>query len=293
MICAATLAGAMLFCSCGGNPAEQSAATVMTAGETDKSETVSVDAKASEPETEAVTEMEKATGNDDSSADTQMTEAEEPEEQSIDGKTYDDWKMAYSNIVHRITEGGSFLDAFIDTYYADLVGFEWEPTFSLQDLNQDGIPELFLAVDSMGNIQIYAFDSETGMVNDTGVDCGYRTSGSVRVRALKGSDCFVTGPAFANETILYRIQNGEAEQLLGFGNGTGYQFFTDDYNNEISEEELRNLFKEYTGLAWNADFRAEFPDDLGLSEYLSEDYADVKQYDPLEKIDEAISEYKI
>ncbi|SFU82871.1 hypothetical protein [Butyrivibrio sp. INlla21] len=151
--------------------------------------------------------------------------------------------------------------------------------FSLFDLDNDGIPELFLDTDKSGTKEIYAYDESSNTVKTTDVYCGYYTSGSIMLRQIKDTNYFITGPAFSEDTVLYKFENGEAKQIIGCGVGTDDKpyYYSDSFEKEISKEEFEKTFKDNTGIEWTAALPG-LKGDLGLTGDLSEDLSEDSLY---------------
>ncbi|RKM60739.1 hypothetical protein D6856_06700 [Butyrivibrio sp. XB500-5] len=167
-------------------------------------------------------------------------------------------------------------------YFRFLKELDGDGQFSLFDLDNDGIPELFLDTDSKGTKEIYAYDESSNTVKTTDVYCGYHTSGSIMLRQIKDTNYFITGPAFSEDTVLYKFENGEAKQIVGCGVGADDKpyYYSDSFEKEISKEEFEKTFKDNTGIEWTATLPG-LKGDLGLTGYLSKDLSDDSLYSPV------------
>ncbi|MCR4990099.1 MAG: hypothetical protein K6A38_04470 [Lachnospiraceae bacterium] len=191
------------------------------------------------------------------------------------GKKETGWQYAYSGMINDLLDGETVAGVCIDTSDEYLADEDWCPMFRLYDLNNDDIPELFLALQPTGEINVYTYSADSDSVIDTGLTVGYETSGSVRIYPLIGSDYFITGPAFSEDTILYELKDGKAKQLLEYGEPDGSVFMSESLDDEISEDEFRSLLDQYLGVEFNTSLFES------VRNILKEDISDMSGYAPL------------
>ncbi|RKM56630.1 hypothetical protein D6853_07575 [Butyrivibrio sp. X503] len=233
-------------------------------GETDGAENVS-EAQVSQ---EASNDSSAEAASEDTASDESSLEKSDS---GNDGASIsdEDWKECYRAFLKELDGGGQF---------------------SLFDLDNDGVPELFLDADSKGTKEIYAYDGSSNTVKTTDVYCGYHTSGSIMLRQIKDTNYFITGPAFSEDTVLYKFENGEAKQIIGCGMGAEEKpyYYSDSFEKEITKEEFEKTFKDSTGIEWTASLPG-LKGDLGLTEYLSKDLSDDAFYTPFSEADKELT----
>ena len=179
-------------------------------------------------------------------------------------------------------------------YFRFLKELDGDGQFSLFDLDNDGVPELFLDPDKSGSKEIYVYDESSNSVKTTDVFCGYHTSGSVMLRQIKDTNYFITGPAFSEDTVLYKFENGEAKQIIGCGVGANDKpyYYSDSFEKEISKEEFEKTFKDNTGIEWTATLPG-LKGDLGLTGYLSKDLSEDSLYHSFSEASGAFSDENV
>ena len=180
---------ALLFCMislCGCGKTAQSS--------TEAPQPVQTDAP-TQPPTEAVTQKptEKVTEPPAAPPTEKPAPVTEPETEPPTEKRYDDWQSAYSDA----------MDAFLQSGNSNID----RAGYALQDLNNDGIPEMIL-FDNEYSFRVYTFyDGEAVWLRDiTGMDEIFYSEDYQLIQV-----CYVM--TYSHVNVWYRIQNGTVEEV--------------------------------------------------------------------------------
>ena len=173
----------------------------------------------------------------------------------------ENWKAAY--------------EAYINDFIAKYNGDELIPGYLWHDLNNDGIPELFINHNNDG-IKIFGYHDGADKVVLLMDNVGNHMSGQFEIRAIKGTPCFLLGPDSSQEISLYTIKDYNTVKLLVFSVSEDC-IFKDGSGRKISQKDFITKFEEYTGIRWEADFPLE-NGETGLEEHLSKNLAKAEKY---------------
>ncbi len=219
-------------------------------------------------ESESVSESEEEQFLEDEVSDSNAEESESDDDQTdTDESGNKTWKEAYAEFIKSV-DSGDAVEYYDEngvlrseeswlSYYRENIG-ESECSFYLYDLDNDGIPELFL--DMYLGYSDSVFSYQDGRMTFLNLCVGYETSGHASLYQYENTSCFLVTHSMAMGGVkeLYTIENGSARLLLGCGaRYTSEDLWPDYYNGDddtISEEDFCRLFNEYTGTEWNTEW---------------------------------------